>query len=139
MRMFLTVALALGAVFTGFAQQKPKIRQVTPAYTKPTEAVTMFREYCAACHGQDGKGNGPAAAAMKSQPSNLTVLSRDNGGKFPALKVKQSITGDSMSMAHGTNDMPVWGDLFRSMNSDRAVAAIRVANLTDYIASIQEQ
>ncbi len=43
----------------------------------------LYHAHCAACHGSDGKGNGPAAAALKTKPADLTVLAKNNGGKFP--------------------------------------------------------
>jgi mono/diheme cytochrome c family protein len=43
--------------------------------------------YCAVCHGKDGKGNSPAASAMKTSPADLTVLAQNNGGKYPAAHV----------------------------------------------------
>ena len=30
-----------------------------------------FTSYCASCHGQTGKGDGPAAAGLKPKPKNL--------------------------------------------------------------------
>src|SRR5713101_3052138 len=51
--------------------------------------------YCAVCHGTDGKGGGPAATALKVPPTDLTLLSKNNGGKYPALKVTGAIHGDS--------------------------------------------
>ena len=33
-----------------------------------------YTNYCAACHGLDGKGNGPMASELKGVPTNLTTL-----------------------------------------------------------------
>ena len=97
----------------------------------------MFRTYCAACHGQDARGDGPAAAALKKAPSNLTELSAHNGGKFPDLKVLATIGGDSDMSAHGSKDMPVWGALFPSVSGSQAEVQLRLSNLTEYLKSIQ--
>ena len=99
----------------------------------------MFKNYCAACHGTDGRGAGPAAAALKKPPANLTLLSKKNNGKFPALVVENFIKGDSSPAAHGTRDMPMWGNLFDSVSAGDSVVAIRIRNLKDYIQSIQEK
>lgn len=32
----------------------------------------VYQQYCSACHGPQGKGNGPAAAAMTPKPRNHT-------------------------------------------------------------------
>ena len=95
-----------------------------------------YRAYCAACHGIAGKGDGPAAKVLKVPPSDLTQMAARNGGKYPESKVKMSIVGDEAPAAHGSRDMPMWGELFRSID-DRAVAELRTHNLVKYLESIQ--
>ena len=51
-----------------------------------------YLEYCASCHGEDGKGIGPAASALKTPQSDLTILAKMHTGNFPE---------------HGSSDMPV--------------------------------
>jgi mono/diheme cytochrome c family protein len=100
----------------------------------------MYIAYCASCHGKDGKGDGPAASAMKSAPADLTLLAARNGGKFPENHVVQIIKGDSDSASHGSRDMPVWGPIFRAMGTQSdGVAQLRVRNLTKYIESLQQK
>jgi mono/diheme cytochrome c family protein len=36
------------------------------------KAQAVFNERCAACHGTEGKGNGPASAALNPKPRNYT-------------------------------------------------------------------
>src|SRR5208337_4437955 len=98
----------------------------------------MFVAYCASCHGKDGKGNGPAAAALKSVPRDLTQLAASNGGRFPENHVSQTIKGDFVPLSHGSKDMPVWGSVFGSMGaaSDGSMQ-LRIRNLTKYIESLQ--
>ena len=70
----------------------------------------LYAAVCATCHGENGAGNGPVASAMKVPPTNLTLLARQNGGKFPTASVRYSIVGDEHAVtAHGTVEMPVWG------------------------------
>lgn len=108
---------------------------------KPTSAASgleMYKSYCAVCHGLDGKGNGPAADALKVPPTNLTTLSKNNGGKYPSMKVSGSIRGDATVPAHGSKDMPVWGPLFWGMSQGHeGEVQQRVANLTKYVESLQ--
>lgn len=99
----------------------------------------MFRSYCAVCHGLDAKGSGPAAPALKMEPADLTTLAKENKGKFPALKVYNIIAGDSAMPAHGSKDMPIWGDVFRSMSRNESEMRMRLNNLTNYIESIQKK
>jgi mono/diheme cytochrome c family protein len=100
----------------------------------------MYVNYCAVCHGTEGKGNGPAADALKTPPSDLTVLSKNNGGMYPALKVASAIRGDSSVAAHGTKEMPIWGKLFRTISGGhQSEVDQRVANLVTYIKSLQSK
>ena len=91
-----------------------------------------------ACHGAEGKGDGPASAALKSRPSDLTNLAKRNAGKFPELRVFGAINGDLRVTAHGSKDMPTWGAVFGQMDgTDVAGVKLRIRNLTKYIESIQ--
>ncbi len=97
----------------------------------------MFRAYCASCHGLDGKGGGPAAPALKNKPKDLTLLSKASGGKFPAMRVMNSIK-DGTQAGHGSKDMPVWGPILSTVSADSpAVVTQRVGNLVGFIESIQ--
>lgn len=99
----------------------------------------MYLSYCAACHGRDGRGDGPAVAALKTPAQDLTSLAKANNGKFPGERVKASIRGDLLVVAHGSKDMPVWGPLFRYLGGgSRGEVNVRIDNLTRYIQSLQE-
>jgi len=130
----IALALAVGA------QEEPQ-KTIKHVPVKPTSAASgqeMYTSYCAVCHGKDGKGNGPAAEALKARPTNLTALTINNGGKFPSMKVASSIRGESATPAHGTAEMPIWGHLFRSMSGGHeSEVQQRVANLTGYIETMQ--
>jgi mono/diheme cytochrome c family protein len=140
--MSIRTMLLLTAVLAGFtlfatAQQK-QIKHVPVVSTSPASGEEMFKTYCAVCHGKDGKGKGPAAEALKSAPTNLTTLTQKNGGQFPADHVANTIRGDVNLPAHGTKDMPIWGNLFWNMSQGHASEVqMRVANLTKYIESLQ--
>ena len=100
----------------------------------------MYTAYCAVCHGANAKGGGPAASALKVAPADLVQLSKNNGGKFPAMKVMSAIRGDEDVPAHGSKEMPVWGPLFWNMShGHQGEVQQRVANLTAYIESLQEK
>jgi hypothetical protein len=70
-------------------------------------------------------------------PADLTQLSVHNGGKFPDSRVAGYIQGDDKLVAHGSRDMPMWGDVFKSMSSNSMITTMRVANLCDYVKSLQ--
>ena len=129
------LVVALVVVATG---QKPVVKQVPAPQTSPASGKEMYVSYCASCHGITGTGNGPAAAALKVAPPDLTTLSRRNQGKYPAAHVAHLIQGDGTMPAHGSKEMPVWGPVFSSMSKgDQALVQMRISNLTKYIEAMQ--
>lgn len=118
-----------------YAQDKPRIEQAPIPRISPTDGKEMFAAYCSPCHGKEGRGDGPAAAALKRVPADLTTLTSRYGGKFPEVKVRRYIEGLDEVAAHGTRDMPVWGPLFRALSTD--TAAMRIESLTQHLKSIQ--
>ncbi len=118
-------------------QPKPTINRVPIAPTSMASGEEMYNAYCAACHGKEGRGDGPAAPAFKAAPTNLTVLAAKNKGKFPEMDVVSVLQwGPGATKAHGSKDMPVWGDVFRSIG-DQAQSKQRIYNLTKYVESLQ--
>lgn len=99
----------------------------------------LFEFYCSSCHGRDGKGGGRAGSALKVPPPDLTTLEQRNHGTFPTDKVAAFIKGEGRlsSPAHGSGEMPVWGPIFKGLDSRDAVNAARIESLVKYIASIQ--
>jgi cytochrome c5 len=133
--LLFTAVLAAGSI-AGVAQQKV-VREV-PAHMIPSlEGVDLYTEYCAVCHGAAGKGNGPAASALKRAPADLTQLSRKNRGKYPILAVKVSIKGANGIIEHGTGEMPMWGSVFSQQGQQKDLGDMRVMSLIKYIESLQ--
>jgi mono/diheme cytochrome c family protein len=119
-------------------QSKTVIQHVPITNTSPVSGKDMYTAYCAVCHGTDGKGGGPAASALKVPPTDLTLLSKSNDGKYPAMKVTSAIRGTADLPAHGSKDMPVWGELFWNLSrGHEGQVQQRVANLTHYIETLQ--
>ncbi len=137
--MFAAV-LAVGMMTA--AQETPK-EQIKHVPIKPTSAASgkeMYKTYCAVCHGVEGKGNGPANDALKVPATDLTTLAQKNGGKYPSLKVAAVIHGENQISAHGSKDMPIWGNLFWSISGGHeAEVQQRIANLNKYIESLQKK
>jgi len=135
-------AAVLALVIVASAQDKPK-EEIKRVPVKPTSAASgpeMYKTYCAVCHGVDGKGNGPAADALKVPATDLTALAQKNGGKYPGLKVAAVIRGDNQMAAHGSKEMPIWGNLFWSMSGGHeAEVQQRVTNLNKHIESLQKK
>lgn len=99
----------------------------------------LYRAHCAACHGVDGKGNGPLAPALKTLPADLTALSRNNKGEFPANRVRKFVSGEQLSASHGSREMPVWGPIFHQIEEDQDFGNVRLENLVKYLESIQQK
>ena len=136
----LAVLLSLAAAS---AAQQTTVKQVPLKPTSWSSGQQMYREYCAACHGENAKGGGPAAAACVVKPPDLTILAQRNNGKFP-YNYFYSVLQFGRTMptpAHGSADMPVWLPLFLSLgNADQeAIAQQRMHNLARYLASIQSK
>src|ERR1019366_10393602 len=85
--------------------------------TSAASGQQMYVTYCAVCHGADGRGNGPAARALKAPPADLTTLSQRNGGVFPENHVNSVLQFGSENPAHGSADMPIWGDLMLTLHA----------------------
>ena len=123
-----------------YAQTKPELKYVPVPSTSAASGKEMYKSYCASCHGEIGKGNGPAAVALKATPSDLTRLSKNNGGKFPADRVMSILRGQATVTAHGNRDMPVWGPVFWHMSQGHeGEVQQRIANLTHYIELMQQK
>lgn len=58
-----------------------------------TTGAADYAEFCAACHGPGGKGDGEMAEGLAQRPADLTQLSAKNGGVFPATRVMAQIWG----------------------------------------------
>lgn len=105
------------------------------------DGAEFYRAACASCHGVDGRGDGPIAAALKAPPTDLTTLRHRHGGVFPRALVIAVITGERPIATHGTRDMPVWSQRFDPPAGATDVAAIyarrRIEILTTYIETIQ--
>jgi mono/diheme cytochrome c family protein len=133
------MALAAAIVSLGMlcASETPKIKRVPARATTALAGQDLFREYCAVCHGNDANGEGPAAAALKVKPANLTQISQKNGNKYPEIRVQRVINGEDELTAHGSREMPIWGQIFRHMSSNQDLGAVRIYNLVKYIEQIQ--
>jgi len=136
MRTFLlaTVLLFAGAAVL-MSQQKPASSKAenTPVERSGKE---MFKAYCASCHGEDAKGHGPVAPALKVPPPDLTLLAKRNNGKFSADYVNSVVLHGVNTPAHGSTDMPIWGPVFVGINDQRLVV-LRVNKLSEYLETLQ--
>lgn len=131
------VALAILGAGAAIASQTKVVKMVPAHMTGSLNGQELYVHYCAVCHGVDAKGGGPAADALKRQPTDLTQLSRKNGGTFPTLAVQMTIKGATGIVEHGTREMPMWGSVFSEMGQNRDMGDLRVMAVLKYIEQIQ--
>ena len=117
--------------------QKPKVKTVTAIPITSLDGKDNYDAYCAVCHGPAAKGDGPAAPAMKAAVPDLTTIAKRNKGKFNPIAIEHVILGTEKTAtpAHGVDTMPIWGEVFRVEEKNRAL--LRVRNLVNYLETIQ--
>jgi mono/diheme cytochrome c family protein len=84
----LLATLFLTVTETKAQKDQPEIKYRCPSDAPMESGETMYRTYCAVCHGTDGKGGGPATPALRDQVPDLTTLSQSHEGKYPARYVE---------------------------------------------------
>jgi mono/diheme cytochrome c family protein len=106
----------LGAVAFGATMALPFLSYAQSEITAGGGVDVGQREYslsCAACHGKTGKGDGPLVELLTKTPTDLTEIQKNAGAVFPFDRLYTVIDGREMIAAHGSREMPVWGDQFR--------------------------
>ena len=138
-RISMMATIVLLGTIAGWSQTQPKVtvQQAPIQNVTPSSGVEMYKSYCAACHGLTGKGNGPAAPAFKTAPTDLTLLAKRNNGQFPEMHVAEVLKGGTSWQAHGSAEMPVWGPLFSAVSANQSIVELRVRNLAQYVQSLQ--
>lgn len=132
------VPLLIAGCWMAWSQEKPAADKTLSE--NAMSGQELYKVYCASCHGTDARGNGPVAPALKARVSDLTLLSKTHGGKFPLLRVEQAIDGEEgIPAVHGTREMPVYYELFEGIRRDTAFVAQRIGLLTSYIESLQQK
>jgi mono/diheme cytochrome c family protein len=119
-----------GAILaSAMAVSAPALAEDLSGYT----GATLFKHYCAGCHGAEGRGDGPVAPSLKVEVPDLTRITARHGGQFPTEQIRKIIDGRMTVPPHGPRDMPVWGQAFKAAGgSDKLIGL-----LTEYLRSIQ--
>ncbi len=137
-RLLVTAMAVTLMIAMGYADQTTKKVVIPVDKTNPTDGRQMYTNYCAPCHGVDGRGHGPASSALKTQPVDLTELSKANHGKFPDIHILSVLRFGADIPAHGSAEMPVWGPILGRMNKTNIQEKdLRVSNLSRYLETIQ--
>ena len=138
-QIFLVTAMVLLICFPFTNGQSVAAQEPLPSAWVPSGEV-MYKQFCAACHGAQARGNGPAALTLKIKPPDLTTLAKRHGGKFPYDYVTSILLFGPGISAHGSSDMPTWGPIFQTIDRNKEGAVQnRIRNLADYLASLQRK
>ena len=114
-------------------------------FAAPTNdaAKAMYLQYCGACHGQSGKGDGVVSGFLRPRPTDLTQIAKKAGGAYSSPQVVQMIDGTKTVRAHGDPDMPVWGEVFRERSTTPLPRRVEIQGklllIAEYLRSIQEK
>jgi mono/diheme cytochrome c family protein len=134
----IALAGALGIACAGAAVAEPAFDPVLAEMGKEE-----FPRYCGSCHGIHGEGDGPTAEALRTRPADLTRIAARRGGSFPAGEIARFIDGRFALAAHGSREMPVWGERFGEVIPEASVAEEvargKIAVLVEYLKSIQRR
>ena len=136
----IAVCFACGVSMALAQGTKTTVKHEAAPMTSPSSGKEMFMSYCASCHGKNAKGDGPAAGALKQLPADLTSLAKRNGGKYPSDEVNSVLRGQAKLIAHGDQEMPVWGPVFWHMSQGHEEqVTLRITNLNKYLESLQQK
>jgi len=102
----------------------------------------LFAQFCASCHGTQGRGDGPVAPTLKIEVPDLTRLVKREGDSFPVEQVRRIVDGREVFAAHGARRMPVWGYEFATATASEPAsgaenAAQTIGRLVDHLKTLQ--
>ena len=148
--MNLSSSLSIGfavVLLAGAAIVSPRVIRADDGGAQPQQRTAyggraLFTTYCATCHGTMGKGDGAFAASLKKRPSDLTQLTKQNGGTFPEERVTRVVDGRDLDPpVHGARDMPVWGDAFSrtTVENDPESVRMKIDALVKFVQTLQER
>ena len=137
-RLLVTAMAATLAVGFSYAEQSTAKITIPVNKTPAFSGKQMYASYCAPCHGVDGTGNGPVSSALKTPPTNLTMLSKNNHGKFPDTHIVTVLQNGVDLPSHGSAAMPVWGPKLAKMDQTNPQdRMLRISNLSRYLEGMQ--
>lgn len=86
------------------------------------EGKELFVKYCASCHGETGKGDGPLGARLNPKPTDLTDktlhFAHDDAYHFKVIKEGGAAVGKSQIM-------PPWGSTLKDDQIKDTIAYIK--------------
>src|SRR3974390_3144349 len=110
--------VSLAVAWCTLAQNNPPGDQLHFPSRYVPSGEQMYKQFCAACHGDNAKGHGPAASSLKVKPPDLTTLAQRHHGKFPYAYVSSILLFGPGVAAHGSRTMPTWGAVFQNLDEN---------------------
>lgn len=111
--------------------------------SQDTDGRTVYVEYCAACHGIEGRGDGPSSDGLATKPADLTRIAARRDGVWPMLEVMSIVDGYT-GLTNPRENMPVIADIiagpmvdFDPGNGLITQVPARLIAVVEYLESIQ--
>jgi mono/diheme cytochrome c family protein len=135
-RLVCAALLILGTTAIVAAQVQKQLVIVPVA---SVDGQTLYRAYCAGCHGEDGHGRGMNAPGLAVPPPDLTTVCARHGDKSVVTHLSSEIRGYDRAVASDGQVvvMPAFGPLFDHIYAEPADRNVRVVALVSYVKKIQ--
>ena len=107
--------------------------------TEVVDGKQAYLEDCSACHGTNGKGDGPMARDLAKAPADLTTLAARYDGTYPRDYVMSTI--DGLHRQEGFSyEMPEFGagDMGGIVMVGSTPIPARLLALANYIGTLQD-
>jgi mono/diheme cytochrome c family protein len=100
----------------------------------------LFKEQCASCHGaEDMTATQAVLDTLETVPPDLVRINKRRGVKdFPVAEIARIIDGRNLVGAHGTREMPVWGQVYEEGGMVEGEIKGKKGELIAYLMSIQK-
>ena len=137
------LVLALASLVAASPEQAD--RSATAPSSEGGPGRILYLTHCQGCHGLEGRGNGPAAASLRTPPADLTRLWQRYGAPLDRERLTTYIDGRGLLEVHGAREMPVWGDDFfedappLTPNLVEGAKQHLIAVLLEYLETIQTE
>lgn len=130
----------LSTAYTSFGISLVVLSLLSPGTGSAQTGKKDFEDFCAQCHGIDGKGD----KVEDLQGPDLTHLSQTHRGNFPSQEIYEVIDGRKKRPEHELLlEMPLWGEYFQQKgipkDAAEAKTKCRIIALVRYIQSLQEK
>ena len=104
----------------------------------------LFEENCVACHGISGRGDGPSAAGLATDPADLTQIAARRAKVWPMLEIMSIIDGYSRNTLP-REDMPVFENFldnemmeFDTGNGASILVPEKMIDIVEYLLTLQD-